>query len=301
VNNDYDFYTDMVVTAKELNDRVYNLIDFYDNTRIYVPSGGLKSVYPEADANYQNETNEGTQENLEVKAKDPVREAIVRFDLTSLPEAGKLDYAGFKITGTRTITDPETNIYAIDYVANNQWTETGIKKSTMPASSPENYPWRAIYSWDTNTGITVNVTYYVKKALSQGATKISFKIRVDTQGTADYMAFGARENASVEKRPALLYAEKNGNGIETGQANQSFACYPNPSKGIVNFRLNPEEPSVVKIDIYTPQGQLYKQVYEDKANSGEITIPAVVENKGVYIVRAIQGNKELLPVKLIVN
>jgi hypothetical protein len=216
VSNDYDYYTDMMNEMKILNDRLYNLADYFDKKESNpTPAGEITNVYPEADANYKDAVNEGSAEQLAVKEASPYRQALVRFDLSTIPADAA--YIGFQLTGVRTITDPQKNVYVIDVVDGGvSWSETGLVKSNMPTSS-----YIAPYIWNTNTGITTNVTNYVKEAQAKGRQKITFKIRVGVQGTPDYMAFGSRENPDVSKRPVLQYAMQVQNtGIE--QANMIF-------------------------------------------------------------------------------
>lgn len=296
VDNDYDYYTDMVNEAKTLNDRLYNLVDYFDHGSTNPnPIGEIGTISAEADANYKNTTNEGTAENLAVKEVDPYRQSIVRFDLTPLPVG--FAYAGFKITGTRDISDPQTNVYAIDVVDDNNWSETSVVKTNMPVSS-----YIGIHIWNTNTGTTANVTDYVKEAIEKGKTKISFKIRTSTQGTPDYMTFGSRENPDATKRPVLEYAmQVEQTGIAQQIAGEKIVCYPNPTKGTVHLKMDVNMSSRLKIDIYNAQGQLYKKIYDTVASAGNLSIPMMIENKGVYFIRVVQNQQEVKTMKLIVG
>lgn len=295
VSNDYDYYTGMMNETKTLNDRIYNLVDYFDKGSTSVtPVEPVSVIYPEADANYRNALNEGTSENLAVKEADPYRQSIVRFDISTLPS--NFAWTGFRLEGTRTITDPQTNVYAIDVVNDNSWSETGIVRSNMPVSS-----YIGIHTWSTNTGTVANVTNYVKEALSKNQTKISFKVRVSTQGTPDYMSFGSRENPDANKRPKLEYAMQVTAGLENQVLNNDIFCYPNPTTGNFHIEFNNTISSPLTINIYNSQGQLYKTVYDNASGSEKTIIPLTINEKGIYFIRAIQNNPETKTVKLIVN
>lgn len=285
VDNEYNYYTDMMDQAKILNDRIYNLVDYFDaRSSNPTPVGPIVEIYPEADANYKDATNEGTAQTLAVKAASPYRESIVRFDLSSIPT--DFAYAGFKIESARTITDPETNVYAIDVVNDNTWSETGITKSTMPVSS-----YLGIHTWFENTGTTANVTNYVKEAKEKGQTKISFKIRVSTQGTADYMAFGSRENTDVSKKPVLQYAMEV-TGVNNLQGVNEM-WYTNPVPGKVILSINRDTQSDVTINLYSVTGQLVSTIYQGLIENREI--PFDIPASGIYFIQVVgkDGNKTI--------
>jgi hypothetical protein len=297
VDNEYNYYTGMMNEAKVLNDRVYNLVDYFD-ARTTVPEENdyMEVIYPEADANYKNEANEGTSANLAVKAKDPFRESIVRFDLSDLPEPDSINYVGFKLEATRTITDPQVNTYAIDLVDDNAWLETAILKSNMPASTIP-----LIHTWNTNTGTTANVTNYVKDALLKDK-KISFKIRADVQGTPDYMSFGSRENSDISKRPVLQYLleqdEEDETGIRVNKIEGSLKCYPNPFFRDAVLKLNTLQGGNYKLELIGLNGELIKLLYDGKVEQGQLQIPISVENVGMYIIRIMQDNNRITYLKL---
>lgn len=298
VDNEYNYYTDMMNEAKVLNDRVYNLVDYFD-ARTVIPedNGYMEVIYPEADANYKNEANEGTSVHLAVKAKDPFRESIVRFDLSTLPEPDQISYVGFKLESTRTITDPQMNVYAIDLVNDNSWTETAILKSNMPASSM-----MSIHTWSTNTGTTANVTNFVKDALLKDK-KISFKIRADVQGTPDYMSFGSRENSDISKRPVLQYLleqdEEDETGIRGNKIDGSLKCFPNPFFRNAVISLNAFQAAHFRIELFTLNGELIKSLYDGKVAQGQLQIPVSVDNGGMFIVRILQDNNQVAYLKLL--
>jgi hypothetical protein len=273
VDNDYDYYNAMLNEAKTLNDRLYNLLDYFDS-RYVNPAAvdNIVSIEPEADANYRNTANEGTAANLAIKEADPYRQSLVRFDISSIP--ANFAWVGFKLTATRTITDSQTNLYAIDIVDDNTWSETGLTKSNMPVSSYYN-----IYAWNTNTGILANVTGAVRKAKQLGKTKITFKIRTAIQGTSDYMSFGSRENADTDKRPKLQYAMQV-TGIADNKANNNIVCYPNPVGD--ELFVQSEQAELSNIEIFDSLG---KRIINHKLGNGK-SIDVSALSSGFYFIKS---------------
>ncbi|MDR2825063.1 MAG: T9SS type A sorting domain-containing protein [Prevotellaceae bacterium] len=287
VDNDYDYYNGMIVLAKQLNDRLYNLLDYFDGRyKNPEPEGNIVSIEPEADANYKNSTNEGTAQNLAIKEADPYRQALVRFDITSMPE--NFAWAGFRIVSTRTITDPQTNYYTIEVVDNNSWSETGLTKNNIPASSYLYY-----YSWHQNTSIVANVTSAVRKAKQLGKTKITFKIRASIQGTPDYISFGSRENSDPAKRPQLQYAMQIAADTDDNIIfnDNNLKIYPNPV--VDKFIINNEQLTINNVEIYDISGrkmnnfQFHRQTNSMENYQFNIDVSAL--SNGIYFVSA--GNK----------
>lgn len=93
-----------------------------------------------------------------------------------------------------------------------------------------------------------------------------------TKGQGDFM-----RNVLVNLRPNNYYVESDGKEVTTG-----FLLFPNPSSGIVNYRINDNElPSNLRV--YSMSGKIvYSQVLEE--SRGTINIPELAE--GVYNISA---------------
>ncbi|MCD7973269.1 MAG: DNRLRE domain-containing protein [Candidatus Azobacteroides sp.] len=278
VDNEYNFYTDMMDQMKILNDRLYNIVDYFDSYPVRRPVGEVNVIYPEADANYKEGENEGKLTTLSIKEASPYRQALVRFDITSISEEAA--YVGFNLVGTRVVTDPEVNIYAIDIVEDNDWEEEKLYKNNIPVSSHT-----GIHLWSSNTGTTADVTKYVKWARAQGKDKITFKLRVSLQATSDYMSFGSRE-AEADKRPTLVYAMDAESSIGKLRHAATAYCAPNPAfNGQTSLYVDNDTACMATIMLYNIHGQRMKTIYQGSLDKYRAIIPFETDGTGMYYVR----------------
>jgi hypothetical protein len=202
VNNNFDPYVELMYYMKDLNDKVYNIIDYFDND-VPLPDDN-EIIYPEADANFQANTNKGVDAELLVKNyPTTMREIFIRFDVSNT----QTEVASAKIILTKTRTKIDERPYEAMVINDNTWSETGIIQSNAPTEGSVIRIWREPTGYDT---LTLHVTDYVKSAMESGDQKLSIRIRsLEGEGTQELvLRFASREHDDISARPRLVLNDK---------------------------------------------------------------------------------------------
>lgn len=188
VKINYDPYSDMLEKMKVLNERVYNLADYFDQHQ------EVSVVYPEVDTYYQGNTNKGYEDRLGVKlttSTSYLREAFIRFDLNNQTErVGDVTFKMFSIRSG----DAGTN-YKANFIADNDWTETGITYLRRPVEGYE------LGRWERGSDVMLNLREPVLDAI-RGTKKISLKIS-GVNPTDSQQEYASSEYPDAEMRPRL--------------------------------------------------------------------------------------------------
>jgi hypothetical protein len=188
VNIMYEPYEPLMRKMKELNQRVYNLTDYFDCQPL------TTSIYPEADAYFKGSTCLGTDDRLGIKNTTDIayfREAFIRFDLTG--QAANIGDANLKLSVLR--TGDAGMAYKAELVESDAWGETSVTYENHPAASTE------IGQWAHNSDVVLNV----KKVFQETAKldkKLSIKLSAVNPGVSQ-IEYASRENATVSLRPRI--------------------------------------------------------------------------------------------------
>lgn len=222
VNNDGEPYTALLTYMQELNEHIYDYIDYVDSreTPDYV-------LHPEADAYYKNTTNYGTDPELLVKAASSAkftRDIYIRFDISSI----HTPVESAKIRLNAILESSESGQYQAELVSDNTWTETGITIDNSPDGST------VLATWGRGDDIKIDVTDELKDALSKDK-KLSIRI-VSTLNNGSIPSYGSREHSNPNARPALIVVGESGTNMEISETETSAPrIYPNPCSDIVNI------------------------------------------------------------------
>ncbi|MDO9634312.1 MAG: DNRLRE domain-containing protein [Paludibacter sp.] len=188
VKINYEPYTDMLEKMKALNERVYNLTDYFDRNQ------EVRIIYPEVDTYYQGNTNKGHEDRLGIKLTTStsfLREAFIRYDLNELTEhIGDVSFKMFSIRSG----DAGTN-YKANFVADNSWTETGVTFSQQPAEGYE------LGRWERGSDVVLDIRNPVMDAI-RSTKKLSMKIS-SVNPTDSQQEYASNEYPEIEMLPRL--------------------------------------------------------------------------------------------------
>ena len=207
VDNNFDPWIEALEYMKEINSKVYNIIDYFDNPDKPEEEGDI--IYPEADAYFNvasnGETNYGTATEMLIKNYPNTghREAYIRFDLNSIEE----QVSSAKIILTKTVNKTVKRPYEASVVNDNSWSENEIKYSNAPKTGTVIRTWNEPAGYDT---LTLDVTSFVIAALASSDRKISIRIQsLDLEGgTETVLRFASREHPDIAVRPRLMLNDK---------------------------------------------------------------------------------------------
>ncbi|MFT3752621.1 MAG: DNRLRE domain-containing protein [Paludibacter sp.] len=187
VNIGYGPYQPLLDKMKELNLKVYNLIDYFDKPKT------ITSIYPEADAYYKGAENHGTDDRLGIKnsTDSNVREAFLRFNLDGLTKniaAANLHLSVLR-SGDVGIT------YKADFVSADSWTESSITQSSHPGGSYE------IGRWTHGSDVLLDVKKSFAETIDTDK-KLSIKLSA-VNTVVSQLEYASRENTDATLRPRI--------------------------------------------------------------------------------------------------
>jgi len=188
----YDPYVPMMNKMKELNLKVYNLIDYFDKKK------AITTLYPEADAYFKGAENHGADDRLGVKYTTDVttfRESFLRFDLTGLDK--NVGSANLNLSVLRA---GDANItYKADFVTDDVWTESSITYAQHPAGTYE------IGRWKHGSDVSLDVKKPFLETIDSDK-KLSIKLSaVDV--VVSQLEYASRENTDITLRPRIEFTE----------------------------------------------------------------------------------------------
>ena len=187
VNIAYEPYTAMMDKMKEINLKVYNLIDYFDKPQT------VTNIYPEADAYYKGIENHGTDDRLGIKNSTDgnARESFLRFDLAGLDKnVSKVDlHLSVLRTGDAGI------MYKADFVSDDTWTESSITLAQHPAGISE------IGRWTHSSDVTLDVKNAFITTIDTDK-KLSIKLSA-VNTVVSQLEYASRENTDITLRPRL--------------------------------------------------------------------------------------------------
>jgi len=189
VNLSYVPYTAMTNKMKELNLRVYNLIDYFDQQP--TPT----TIYPEADAYYKGTACYGYDDRIGIKTtttgSSTYREAFLRFDLTG--QTANIGSANLHLS---VLTTADAGINYKAEICGDTWTESNVTSSTHPGAVSE------IGRWVNSVDPNLDVKTVMVSKINAIATKLSIKLSgVDMANMA--LEYASRENTSAALRPRI--------------------------------------------------------------------------------------------------
>lgn len=227
VNLSYEPYTPLLEKMKDLNLKVYNIIDYFDTPKT------VTNIYPEADAYYKGSENHGIDDRLGIKNSSDVnvRESFLRFNLNGLDKnVSNVDlHLSVLRAGDAGIT------YKADFVSDDSWTESSITQANHPLGTSE------IGRWTHSSDVTLDVkNAYLASVNTDG--KISIKLSA-VNTVVSQLEYASRENTDVTARPRLEITS----GGATGISSLSDLI-------IDNKRFEPFNPTTLVYNIELPQG-----------------------------------------------
>lgn len=192
VNIAYEPYSPLMDKMKELNLKVYNLIDYFDNQK------PLSIIYPEADAYFKGAENHGIDDRLGIKyttSENYFRESFIRFNLSGLNDnVNKVNLKLFALKGG----DSEIT-YKADFVADDNWTESSITMAQHPVGTYE------IGRWSHSSDVTLDVKQSFLESVAADY-KLSIKLSALNEAVSQ-LEYASRENPDISLRPHLEITE----------------------------------------------------------------------------------------------
>ena len=228
VNLSYEPYTAMTDKMQELNLRVYNLIDYFDQQPI--PT----SIFPEADAYYKGSVWYGTDDRIGIKnttiGSSVYREAFLRFDLT-----GQTSNIGSANLHLSVLSAAEGGINYKAEICSDLWAENMIPPS-HPAASTE------IGRWVNSIDPNMDVKSAMISKINASSTKLSIKLSAINMSTSA-LEYASRENTSVALRPRIDISHSFSGPITSSNLVDLF---------IQNYRLSTFNPDTLNYKITLP-------------------------------------------------
>jgi len=222
VNTAYQPYTALLDKMKELNLKVYNIIDYFD-----IPKTTTK-IYPEADAYFKGAENHGADDRLGIKLTTDVnthREAFLRFDLSDVNTT--VGNATLKLFNVR---HGDSNVtYKAEFVSDDSWTERSIIRANNPVGEYE------IGRWTHNGDVSMNLQQAFSETV-QGDKKLSIKLSGVT-ATVSQLEVGSRENSDENLRPYIEIIENVTSVNKVNSIGFHFSVTPNPAKKNTNISI----------------------------------------------------------------
>jgi hypothetical protein len=225
VNIAYEPYLPLIDKMKELNLKVYNLIDYFDRPQTKT------TIYPEADAYYKGSENHGTDDRLGIKNSTDgnVRESFIRFDLSGL--TNNVNDVNLHLSVLRAGDAGIT--YKADFVDDDSWTESSITQAVHPAGTSE------IGRWTNSSDVNLDIKNSFLATIA-GDKKLSIKLSA-VNTVVSQLEYASRENTDITLRPRLEITA----GGATGDANLAdllvnnnrVAAF-NPDTLVYNFILS---------------------------------------------------------------
>ncbi len=189
VNLSYVPYTALTDRMKDLNLKVYNLIDYFDHQ----PTPTI--LYPEADAYYKGTACYGTDDRLGIKTttagSSVYREAFLRFNLS-----GQTSNIGSANLHLSVLTTADAGINYKAEVCSDTWTETNVTSISHPVATSE------IGRWVNSVDPNLDAKSALISKINASASKLSIKLSgIDMSTMA--LEYASRENTSVALRPHI--------------------------------------------------------------------------------------------------
>jgi hypothetical protein len=180
-------YTAMMDKMKEINLKVYNLIDYFDKPKT------ATTLYPEADAYYKGVENHGVDDRLGIKNSTDgnARESFLRFDLTSLNK--NVNDVNLHLSVLRAGDAGIT--YKADFVDDDSWTESSITQALHPAGTSE------IGRWSNSSDVNLDVKNSFLATIDSDK-KLSIKLSA-VNTVVSQLEYASRENSDISLRPRL--------------------------------------------------------------------------------------------------
>jgi hypothetical protein len=245
VNILYEPYLPLVNKMKELNLRVYNLIDYFDNKK------GPIYVFAEADAYFQGAVNHGVDDRLGIKYTTDInyfREAFVRFDLKG--QSQNVSEVNLCLNILRAVDAGVT--YKAEFVADDAWAENEITATNNPVAISE------IGQWAHNSDLKLNVKEAYLATLDADK-KLSIKLSGVTT-SASQLEFASRENITEGSVPRIEI-------IENGLVDSTSADLVDLI--VQNKRVYAFRPNVLDYNIVLPSAtKTNPAIAFETANSG---------------------------------
>jgi hypothetical protein len=186
-------------------DKDSGFTDYAVSAVVTTPTPTTVSLRSPADAHVRDGTyagtNFGTAAALEVRKSSIAgqqREAYLRFDLTTVPSAGRITSAVVRLYGKLSAAGSvPVGLYP---VASGTWTEGGVKWSAKPAAGATALGTKTVAS-TTAAWVEYDVTAYLKQQKAAGATTFNLALKA-TAYTTPWASFNSDEAAA--NRPALV-------------------------------------------------------------------------------------------------
>ncbi|MGQ1948386.1 CBM96 family carbohydrate-binding protein [Geofilum sp. OHC36d9] len=272
VDIDGNQYTTLLEDMKEVNNHIYDFIDYVDSQ----PQPSV-TLIPEADAYYKGNTNYGSESELISKfsTKAPyLRETYLRFDLSSIAAlSSDIYYARLKLFSIN--TGSEVSSYQAELVEDDNWDANSIVYSNSPDGT------KILYTWSDGGDVTIDVTNELLNALDDN-NKLSIRIAC-TLSNNKATRFGSSEHPNPIAHPKLMvYSKEVSVSTDKVVGGQDFDFYPNPAHN--SLTINNAEGS--RMDIFTGAGALIQQnIIVSKTQIIDVsTLP-----NGLYIVQLIRN------------
>ena len=254
VNLAYVPYTAMTDKMKELNVRVYNLIDYFDQQP--TPT----TLYPEADGYYKGSVWYGTDDRIGIKnttaGSSVYREAFLRFDLT-----GQTSNIGSANLHLSVLSSAEGGINYKAEICGDTWTEN-VTPPSHPAASSE------IGRWVNSIDPNMDVKSVLVSKINATSTKLSIKLSGIDMSTGA-LEYASRENTSVALRPHIDISQTLAGPVAATNLVDLF---------IQNYRLSTFNPDTLNYKITLPTSTATNPIiqYTKANNSMTVTLSGPV-------------------------
>lgn len=188
VNTAYEPYADLMDKMRDLNLKVYNIIDYFDS------KSPVTKIYPEADAYFKGYENFGSADRLGIKLTSDIayfRESFLRFNLNGqTANIGNVNLRLFVLA-----SGDANKTYKAEFVSDDNWTESGISYTQRPSGVYE------IGRWKHGSDVTLDVSQSFIETVNSDK-KLSIKLSaVDV--SSGQLEYASRENSTVDLRPHL--------------------------------------------------------------------------------------------------
>ena len=194
-----------------------------------------------------------------------VNRALLHFDFSSIPSNAiildaKLDLFAYGPVGSYPGHSGSANSSYIERVINN-WSENTVTWNNQPATTTSN---QVLLNGTTNPTLdylNIDITQ-ITQDIIQAGTNNGIILKLLAENPTNLLFFCSKDHVDSSKHPKLKisYSCNNVSVVESNRNKSDINIFPNPSKDIINFKINTSKATKGNLMIYDVQGKLVKTI-----------------------------------------